>query len=284
MAQCDALDGLKDGIVDDPRKCKFDTSVLLCKGADSDTCLTAKQLTALNTLYADVKYPDGKEIYPAYEPGTERGWNLTTGAAPGRSAFFNLGVGYMRYFVYGDPNWDFHSLDIAKDMPLVDNEKTRSALDSTNPDLNPFRDHGGKIILYQGWGDDAVSPLHTINYYKSAVTVATGVGKGGDALTPENAEFDKASGQAGSFIRLFMVPGMNHCGGGTGPNVFDGFSALVNWVEKKQAPEQIVASHMSSGVADRTRPLCPYPQTAQYTGKGSVDDAANFVCKLPRSQ
>ncbi len=281
VTACDSLDGLKDGLVDDPRKCSYDPVSLLCKAGDSDTCLTAKQVETLKVLYQPIKYPDGKVLYPAYVPGTEKGWNnFTTGAGPGKSGAVNTGLGYIKFFVLNNADWDFKTWDAAKVMPLVDDPKARAIVDSMNANLRPFRDHGGKLIIYQGWGDDAVSPLHTINYYKSVVATATGA-KTGDSSTPENADFIKASDKTGDFARLFMVPGMNHCGGGSGPNVFDGFSSLATWVAQKTPPAQIVATHMTNGSADRTRPLCPFPQTAQYTGQGSIDDAANFVCKLP---
>lgn len=284
LAACDSLDGLKDGLVDDPRKCSYDPSTLLCKEGDSDSCLSAQQVETLKKLYLPIKYPDGKVLYPAYVPGSERVWNnFTTGAAPGRSGAVNTGVGYIKFFIVGDPNWDFKTWDTAKDMPAVDNSKTKGDVDSMNADLRPFRDHGGKLIIYQGWGDDAVSPLHTINYYKSVVATATGA-KTGDAATPENADFIKANDKAGDFARLFMVPGMGHCGGGPGPNNFDGFSALATWVTQKTPPTQIVATHMTNNSPDRTRPLCPFPQTAHYSGQGSIDDAANFVCKLPAAK
>ena len=284
VAACDGIDGVKDGLVDDPRKCNFDPSALLCKQGDSDSCLSAKQVEALKHVYAAVKYPDGRLIYPAYMPGTEKGWNnFTTGASIGRGGAYNTGLGYMKYFVFNDPNWDLKAWNLAEDTPKVDKNASYAAVDSMNTDLRAFRDHGGKLIVYQGWGDDAVSPLHTINYYKAVVGKVTG-DKAGDALTPENANFDKAAEQTGDFMRLFMIPGMNHCGGGSGPNVFNGMDPLANWVAKKQAPQQIVATHMTNGSADRTRPLCPYPQTAQYSGQGSIDDAANFSCKMPAAK
>src|SRR5262249_50920914 len=155
---------------DDPRKCTYDPASLLCKEAESDSCLTAKQVETLKALYLPIKYADGKVLYPAYVPGTEKGWNnFTTGAAPGRSGAVNTGIGYIQYFVLGDAKWDFKTWDTAKDMPLVDNSKTKMDVDSMNTDLRPFRDKGGKLIIYQGWGDDAVSPLHTINYFKVVV-------------------------------------------------------------------------------------------------------------------
>lgn len=282
MDACDTLDGVKDGLIADPRKCKVDPGVLLCKGADSPSCLNAKQVDAIKKIYAPLDDPKGKRIYPGHVPGAESGWDrFLTGAGPGKGLQFDLGVSYMKYFVLQDPNWDYRTWDFAKDLPKVESSWTRDVIDSMNPDLRPFRDHGSKLILYQGWGDDTVSPLNTINYYKSVVTKLTGAGKGTDAYTPENAEFTKAAEQTGGFLRMFMVPGMNHCGGGPGPNVFDGFSSLVKWVENKQAPDAIIATHMTNNMPDRTRPLCPFPQTAQYSGQGSMDEAANFVCKMP---
>jgi feruloyl esterase len=284
VEECDMLDGVKDGLIADPRRCKFDPAVLLCKGADSPSCLTAKQVEAIKKVYAPLDDPKGKRLYPGHVPGAESGWDrFLTGAGPGKGLQLDLGVSYMRYFVLQDPNWDYKTWDFARDLPKVESAWTRSVVDSTNPDLKPFRDKGGKLILYQGWGDDTVSPLNTVNYYKGVVTKLTGVGKGTDAYTPEDAAFDKAAEQTGNFFRMFMVPGMNHCGGGPGPNNFDGFTSLVKWVETKQAPDSIIATHMTNNMPDRTRPLCPFPQTAQYTGSGSIDDASNFACRLPVS-
>jgi feruloyl esterase len=243
----------------------------------------------MKKVYAPLDDPKGKRIYPGHAPGGESGWDrFLTGAGPGKGLQFDLGVSYMKYFVLQDPNWDYRTWDFAKDLPKVESAWTRDVIDSMNPDLRPFRDRGSKLILYQGWADDTVSPLNTINYYKSVVNKLTGAGKGTDAYTPENADFNKAAAETGGFFRMFMVPGMNHCGGGPGPNTFDGFSSLVKWVENKQAPDSIVAAHIPPSAPgqtvtgpDRTRPLCPFPQTAQYSGQGSTDDAANFVCKLP---
>jgi feruloyl esterase len=283
VAACDLTDGVQDGLVGDPRLCKFDPSVLLCNGADADTCLTQKQVDALEKLYAGPKYPDGKPVYPPYMPGTEGGWGVfTTGAAVNRGLLANFGNAYMRYFVLNDPDWDFRSSDLAMDVAKIDaDEKDHSTLDALNPDLRPFRKNGGKLIVYHGWGDNVVSTLDSINYYKMVVAALTGVGKGSDAYTPEDAKWIKASTKVGSFYRVFLIPGMNHCAGGPGPTNLKGMDALAAWVEKKQAPDQIMGTHMTNGAADLTRPLCPYPMAAQYSGQGSVTDAANFACKLP---
>ena len=281
VAACDMTDGVRDALVADPRKCKFDPAALACKEGDSDNCLTPKQAVALAKVYDGARYSDGKAIYPGRPPGVERGWgNFTTGPAPGRAVNYNYSGGYMKYFVLGDPNWDPMTFDFAKDMSKVDaDEKNRSVLETMNPDLKKFRDRGGKLILYHGWGDDAVSPFNTINYYKMVVEKTSGGPKAADAFAAEDAKFNKAADKTGEFMRLFMVPGMNHCGGGPGPNTFDAATALANWVEKKQAPDVLLGSHMTNGAPDLTRPLCPYPMTAKYSGSGSVTDAANFSCK-----
>ncbi len=135
-------------------------------------------------------------------------------------------------------------------------------MNATDPNLQPFFSHGGKLLLYQGWSDPRVPALQTINYYQSVVTRSGG------------------SAKASNSIRLFVAPGMGHCGGGEGPNVFDKVGALEPWVEQGKAPDTLIASHITGGKVDRTRPLCPYPQIAKYKGTGSIDDAANFVCAL----
>jgi feruloyl esterase len=280
LAACDAADGVKDGLVADGRQCKFDPSSLVCREGDSPTCLTPKQAEALKKIYTGPRYADGKQIYPGRLPGVERGWGaFTTGPEPGRAASFILGGAYLKYFVLQDANADPLAFDFVTDMAKVDtDEKDIAALQTFNANLKPFRDRGGKLILYHGWGDDAISPLNTINYFKMVVEKTTGGPKAADASTPEDARFRAPAQKTGEFMRLFMVPGMNHCGGGLGPNTFDALTALSNWVEKRQAPDALLGSHMSNGVADLTRPLCPYPQKALYSGQGDVKDAANFKC------
>jgi len=284
LAACDGTDGVKDGLVADGRQCKFDPSSLVCREGDSATCLTPKQAEALQKIYTGPRSADGKQIYPGRPPGVERGWDtFTTGSEPGQAASLILGGAYLKYFVLQDANADPMAFDFATDMKKVDkDDKNIAALQTFNANLKPFRDRGGKLILYHGWGDDAISPLNTINYFKMVVDKTTGGPKAADASAPEDAAFQQAARKTGDFMRLFMVPGMNHCGGGPGPNTFDAVTALSNWVEKKQAPDVLLGSHMTNGVADLTRPLCPYPQVAQYSGQGDVKDAANFSCTMPR--
>lgn len=282
VAACDELDGLKDGLISDPRKCKFDPSTLICKGDDNSSCLTAKQAVALKMIYAGMPPVNGKQVFPATMPGGERGWaNFMTNGGPGKTNSFNLANNFFKNMVYEDPNWDFHSFDYNKGVADAQ-KKLSGVLDASDYNMQPFFMHGGKMIMYHGWSDPVVAPTNTINQYKLIVATLTGAKPG--AFMQETAAFMTANQKAEESLRLFMAPGMSHCGGGDGPNVFDAFTPLTNWVGKKQAPEQIIATHMTNNKPDRTRPLCPYPQTAQYTGQGSIDEAANFVCKLPTSK
>ena len=162
-------------------------------------------------------------------------------------------------------------------MPLTD--KKLASINATDPGLKPFRAHGGKLLLYHGWADPGVSPLETVTYYEKVVAAVTGTKT--TAPGSETPAFIDSITNTQDFARLFMVPGMGHCTGGPGPNSFDAFGPLAAWVEHGRAPAKIVASHLTKGTATFTRPLCPYPMTAHYTGHRSTDQAANFVCSLP---
>jgi Tannase and feruloyl esterase len=282
LAACDAQDGVKDGIISDPLRCHFDPSVLLCKGKDSHDCLTPPQLSALKKLYAGGQDSRGKQIFPGYMPGAEDGPNgwapWITGSGPGKGSGPVYAENYFRYMVFQDPAWNPLSANVEKSEATAD-EKTAALLNSTDPDLGRFRTRGGKLILYHGWNDPAISPLNTINYYNSVVA----------KMGAPNVE---------SFVRLYMVPGMQHCFPGPGPNSFGQtghptakgkpygvYDALEEWVEKGTAPGDIIATKyldddITKGV-QMTRPLCPYPQIARYKGAGDTNDAANFVCRAP---
>jgi len=282
LAACDVSDGVKDGILNDPRQCHFDPAVMLCKASESDQCLTAPQVTVLKALYTGAYDSAGKLVFPGYLPGSEtgdNGWGLwITGWAPGKSLQFVFGIGYFSNMVYEKADWDYKTFTVDNGLKAAV-EKTASALNATNPDLKPFGRRGGKLILYHGWNDPAISALSTVDYYNQ-MTAATG---------QKNAQ---------SFVRLFMAPGMQHCGGGPGPDSFgqggwtpgmdpddpqhDLYLALEQWVEKGTAPEQVIATkYPGEGSATQqkmTRPLCAYPQQAKYKGTGDTSDAANFVC------
>ena len=254
---CDALDGVKDGLIEDPRQCKFDPKVLLCKNEDNGSCLTAPQVEAARKIYSSGKNPHtGKELFASLVPGTELGWGVQA-AGPDPSA--NM-FDHFKYVVYKDPNWDWRTFDFDKGIERFE-QPENNVMNSTDPNLKQFFAHDGKLFLYHGWADTNVPTLNTIKYYERVVEAMGGASK------------------TSNRIRLFLEPGMGHCGGGEGPNVFDKIGTLEQWVEKGKAPDQLVASHATNGEVDRTRPLCPYPKVAQYKGYGSVDDAANFVCK-----
>ena len=270
LAACDALDGIKDGLLNDPRRCKFDPSVLLCKNADAPDCLTAAQVETAKKIYQGTRTESNGQIFPGIMPGSEAGqggWGTwITGNAPGGGSHTTLGMPFMRNIAFEDPNWDFRAFrwertqGIDSDVDFID-AKLGPILNNMNPDLKAFQARGGKLIQYHGWADPDISPLNSVNYFESV---------------------QKTMGDSKSFYRLFMVPGMYHCSGGPGPNTFDTVAALEQWAEQGKAPEQIVASHSTNNAVDRTRPLCPYPQEAQYKGTGSTDKAESFSCALPK--
>jgi feruloyl esterase len=262
---CDANDGFTDGVLDDPLACHFDPAVLACKeGEDADTCFTSKQVKAVKEIWAGLKDDSGKTIFPGLVPGGEAGsggWSSwVTGSAPFQATHWKAADGFFRYTVMGDAKYDPLTFDYDRDKAAL--EKIAPAVDAVNPDLRPFAQRGGKLILYHGLSDPDISPVNTINYYHQMEDV-TGT-------------------KTREFARLFLVPGMQHCGGGPGPDTFDPVAALERWVEKGVAPEKIIASHVTRGLPERTRPLCPYPQMAVYKGNGEATDAANFTCRMPQ--
>jgi feruloyl esterase len=256
LKACDALDGLKDGLIQDGRKCKFNPKVLECKGADDATCLTAPQVAAARKMYEPARDArTGNAVSPAFTPGNELGWGVLLGGPEPN----NLGMDQFKYVVFKDAKWDWRTFDFDKDI-----DKTIQAddglTDARNPDIKAFLSHG-RLLMYHGWSDQLVPTETTITYYEDVAKKLGGVSK-----------IDQQ-------MRMFLVPGMGHCGGGDGPNVFDTLTILDEWVENGKAPDQMIASHSTAGKVDRTRPLCAYPKVAAYRGSGSIDDAANFVCK-----
>ncbi len=276
-AECDELDGVKDGVLSDPRRCRFDPAKLLCAGADAPNCLTAPQVKAVNQLWTGLRDEHGDQIYPGIVPGGEAGpggWaNWITGAAPGASGHARLGIPFYRYMVFDDANWDYKTFHFEggngfdSDVDFAD-AKLGALFNATSPDLTAFQARGGRLIQYHGWSDPDITPLNSLNYYDS---VTNFMSRGGNHGLKETMEF----------YRLFMVPGMQHCGGGPGATSFDMVEPLEKWVEQGVAPERVTAAHLTNGTPDRTRPLCPHPQEAKWTGRGSTDDAANFVCVIP---
>jgi feruloyl esterase len=276
-ARCDAGDGLKDGLIDDPRRCDFDVTrdVVQCPaGQDGESCLTPAQAAAIRKIHEGLKV-DGKPVHFGQPVGAEvTGASSMTGAAPesgwnrwliappnGRALQHLFGESFVRYFLpKSDPALDVARFDYAKDIARY--ADARALLNATNPDLGAFRARGGKLLMYFGWADTALPPVMAIDYYLKAVAT-------NGAHTPD-------------FFRLFMVPGMFHCRGGVGTDRLDAMTALINWVENGVPPAAIVASQVDKGRVARTRPLCPYPLVARYSGSGSPDEAASFACKVPQ--
>jgi Tannase and feruloyl esterase len=256
MNSCDAQDGVKDRVIESPSMCKFDYAQLLCKAGDAANCLTRGQIESARAMTSPLKDPKtGKVLFDGHlMPGSELGWATLGGPQP-----LALAVSGMRNVALGDRSWDYHNMDIAGDIERAD-KSDNGAMFTGDPNLKPFFDHGGKLLMYHGWTDQQVNPLNSVIYYEN---VLKAVGK-------QKAE---------NSIALFMVPGMNHCSGGAGTDNFDKVKTLEEWVEQGKKPAQIVASHLTNGQVDKTRPLCPYPQVAKYKGTEDTNDAANFVCR-----
>jgi feruloyl esterase len=255
LEACDKQDGIADSVIDDPRQCKVDVNALP---------LTAAQKAALNVIYAPTVNQDG-EIYPGQPVGGEgqtAGWpQWITGVKPTASGEapslrYAFGTGIYKYLIFNDPNWDYSKYNLAnwkKDTALA-----ATFLNATNPDLSEFNRRGGKLILWHGWADPALTPLASIRYHEQV-----------HALDPK----------ASSYFRTFLMPGVLHCGGGAGPDTVDWNKAIVDWVENGQAPDRVIATKVTAGTVSRSRPLCPYPQNAVYNGSGSTDDERNFACR-----
>ena len=272
VAACDALDGVTDGVMEDPRACtsaQFNIDALQCAGADAPDCLTAEQIAVARKIYAGPKNArTGAQIYPGLVVGSESGWPAYWGSSE------PVRADYWRLWVFENPQWNWWTFDYDRDLAFAD-AKISPLVDQNNADIAAFKARGAKAIVYQGWQDPVVNPIDTIAYYDRV-----------KALQGSQAEADK-------FFRLFVVPGMGHCGGGSGATVFgnqgtapptadadhDVLKALDRWVENGTAPDRIVAARVVGGATVRTRPLCPYPKKAVYGGSGSSDDAASFRCE-----
>jgi feruloyl esterase len=253
---CDALDGLKDGLIDDPTRCKFDPAVLQCKGADQAACLTTAQVETARLIYSAAVNPRTKREIAGLAPGSELGWTQMGWTASARAT----GLDQFRFIVFNDPGWTVQKFNFDSDIVRAE-EKDGDTINALEPNLKPFIDRGGKLIQYHGWSDPQISPGNSTQYYARVLHALGGAARIQDAY------------------RLFMAPGMAHCSGGEGPSSFDMVSALEQWVERGKAPDRIIASHSTNGVVDRTRPLCPYPQVAVHRGTGSLDEAASFECQ-----
>ncbi len=276
---CGGRDGghASDGYLNDPRTCRFDPKVLQCKGASAADCLTADEVVAVDAIYRGVRTPAGARLYPGYERGSETGWSGSIGS---------FSTNLWRSMVNKPGDWDVHKFDFAADPQVI--EKTLAPLiDSNRVDLSAFRRRGGKILMWHGWTDTTLEPRNAINYYgKVIANQAERTGK--DPKSPA------ALADVQEFFRLFMAPGVNHCGGGLGPNSsfaytmtatpgpddpdHDILAALDRWVVNGIAPDTLIASHSTEGKVDRTRPICVYPKLAKYSGQGDPNDPRSFTC------
>ena len=263
VAACDARDGVNDDLLGDPRLCDFDLKTLECKGEDGPDCLIAAQVAVARAFYSPTVNPRTREqIYPGLMLGSELGWSSDVGRMHADITKTQASE-YLRYGVFHDANWDFTTFDFDSAMAFADRVDD-GVTKATDPNLRDFFQRGGKLLQYHGWSDPSISPLNTINYYNSVLDYMGG---------PANVR---------DSYRLFMAPGMDHCGGGDGPNTFDSIWVIDEWVETGKAQDQIIASHIRDGKTDRTRPLCPYPRVAIYKGIGSTDEAANFSCLVSK--
>jgi feruloyl esterase len=270
VAKCDAKDGLVDGLVDNPRRCGFDPSVLLCKAGDAPDCLTKAQVAAVRKVYDGPVNSEGDQLHPGFPPGAEDGgdgWQLWISGGPSgvpvppvnNNPFqFTFSDHYLRFMVFSDPNYNSMTFNFDRDPRRLD--ATGRFLNATDPNLKPFHARGGKLLVWHGWSDHALMADRSIEYYHEVVH---------NVGNKDNVK---------DFLRLFLAPGMHHCAGGPGLNNFDALTALESWVEKGKAPDSLLARHVGTSV-QRTRPLCSYPSIAVYDGKGDRNSASSFSCK-----
>lgn len=279
LAACDAQDGLEDGILNDPPSCKFDVATLLCKVGETENCLSAEELAAVKVVYDGPKDSQGNSIYYGFPFGGETspgGWSrwLTGGlkgfagefqegvgsggfeAPPTPNAFYGFGTGIMQNFVYHDPDWTYVGADY--DNFAKESAAAAETLNATNPDISAFRARGGKMLLYSGWSDNAQSGLAMVGYYEGLLSHDSSVAN--DA-------------------RLFMMPGVDHCGGGAGPSWVNFLTEIDNWAETGKAPDEIVAYWLDAqGQPAGGRPVCAFPDVAKYDGQGDPRNPTSFSC------
>ncbi len=268
-AHCDAKDGVADGLIEDPRRCGFNPAHDLprCNSASDSGCFTEGEVRTLQNIYGDLVL-NGKRVFPGWPVGAEvagsngrSGWDVWIVREKGPTISFGFAESFFRYMAFPkkDPNLALTQLDLAREAPRL--QYIAKVLNATDTDLTEFRDRGGKLLMWHGWADPALNPLMGVEYYEAVMK----------RMGPSTKEF----------FRLFMMPGVFHCGGGVGCASFDHMAAIMDWVERGRPPEGLVASRAEKGKPLRTRPLCAYPLVARYKGSGSIDDAASFVCAKP---
>ena len=254
MNACDARDGLRDGVIESPTLCDFDYAALLCKGGDGQSCLTKGQVESAKAMISPITDPKtGDVLFEGHlVPGSELGWATLGGPQP-----LGLAVSGLRNVVFLDRSWDYHTLNISTDIDRA-GKADNDLFYSSDPNLKPFFDRGGRLLMYHGWSDPQVHPFTSVMYYRDVMKT---VGE-----------------SAANSMALFMVPGMNHCQGGPGADQFDKVGTLERWMEQDIKPDRILAFHMTNGQVDRIRPLCLIGQVAKFMGNGDPNEAANFSC------
>ncbi len=251
---CDGLDGVKDGVLENPRACRFDPQVLACTGADAPTCLTPSQVAAARAFYEPIRHPvTGEIVMHGLERGTELSWDTLGGSQPIGNA-----LDAFKYLVHKDKDWNWRRFNLATDLAAGD-AVDGGVLASADADLRPFFDRGGRLLMYHGWSDPQIPPGNTVAFFNRIVERA------GPAAV-------------GRSVQLYMVPGMNHCRGGVGTDRFNAVAAIEQWMLTGAAPGRLIASRVVDGKVDRTRPLCAYGTVARWNGVGNTDEAASFEC------
>lgn len=267
VAACDALDGVVDGVIDDPRACNFQPSSLLCAAGQTSGCLTQAQVTALEKVYQGPRNPrTGEELYPGLVRGSERGWGGHT-AGPN---IFATADQFFKFMVYHDPAWDYRTFNFDSDFAYAKSNYS-ALIDAVDPDLSAFRKRGGKLLFSHLWSSTTHAATKSIEYYEQVAA----------RMQDHGRHHGEHLGKTREFFRLFMVPSAS---GSKGPDTFDSLPYLERWVEEGVAPKSILASHYTAGVVDRTRPVCPYPEHAVYKGSGSTDAAESFHCRRPHHE
>jgi feruloyl esterase len=262
LEKCDAIDGIKDQIINDPRDCDFNIDLLpRCpENTESDDCFTSTQLEAIKIVYSGVTN-QGEEIHPGFPIGCEaRAWANWIVGPNERTMEFNLpslqfafGTEMFKYLVFQDPDWDYSSYDFSNFSNTT--QYASSYLDATSTDYSEFKNRGGKMVIYHGWNDPALSAFATIEHFEAAKT--------------EDSDLEE-------YIRLFLLPGVLHCGGGPGPSQTDWIKLVRNWVENGIAPDRVVLSKVQDEKVTMTRPVFPYPEKAIYDGKGDPNKESSF--------
>jgi len=265
-AKCDDSDGLKDGLISDPRRCDFRASrdLPVCSSSGGEECFTEGEIKSIDTIYKDVVL-NGKRVAAGWPVGAEiagpngtSGWDGWIMRERGLGQAATYAESAIRYMIFPkpDPNYDMTQFNLERDAHLFD--EVARIMNATDPDLSRFRERGGKLLMYFGWADPALNPLMGVEYYEEVMRTMGPAAK--------------------DFFQLYMMPGVFHCSGGVGPACFDPLARVVPWVEKGRAPGPIVATQVAGEKVQRSRPLCPYPQVAKYKGQGSIEDAASFQC------